>query len=292
MTHFQLGTCPALAALVLLSSACAPLLRPEGADAARRELLALQSEPALAALRPSALLDAEAAVRLSEIPTRNQPAGQHAVYVANRKIELARSDAERRIADAELKQLQAQRVSILEETQRRELEIARAQAAAASDAAFDRQQAMITAQEQAASALAVTEELRRQMNELQARVTDRGMVMTLGDLLFETGKADLQPGATERLDKLAGFMFSYVDRTLIVEGHTDSQGSDDNNLQLSARRAELVRAYLVSRGVAGQRITTVGRGSTAPVADNASTGGRQQNRRVDIIISNSLVTAP
>jgi len=113
----------------------------------------------------------------------------------------------------------------------------------------------------------------------------RGLVITLGDVLFAVGKSDLQPGATEQLDKLAAFMNRYVDRTLVIEGHTDSQGSDENNLLLSQRRAEAVKVYLIIQSVDSERITTIGRGKEAPIADNATAEGRQQNRRVEIVIS-------
>lgn len=271
----------------LLLCACAAPLKPDGADQARNGLLILKEDPVLAPQVPAALLDAELAVQAAELPTRDLAGGQHAVHVAYRKIDIARAEAERRVAEAELLQLNQQREAILQEAQSRELEIARGQAEAATAAALAQQQATRAALLDAANARAMNSDLRRQMDDLQAKATDRGMVMTLGDVLFAVGKSDLQPGAAERLDKLAAFMHAYVDRTLLIEGHTDSQGTDENNLLLSQRRAEAVKVYLIIQSVDSERMTTVGRGKQSPVADNATPEGRQQNRRVEIVISNA-----
>ncbi len=275
----------ALAAVLLCG--CAAPLKPDGADQARNGLLILKEDPVLAPQVPAALLDAELAVQAAEVPTRDLAGGQHAVHVAYRKIDIARADAERRVAEAELLQLNQQREAILQEAQSRELEIVRGQAEAATAAALTQQQATRAALLEAANARAMNSELRRQMDDLQAKATDRGMVMTLGDVLFAVGKSDLQPGAAERLDKLAAFMHAYVDRTLLIEGHTDSQGTDENNLLLSQRRAEAVKVYLIIQSVDSERMTTVGRGKQSPVADNSTPEGRQQNRRVEIVISNA-----
>lgn len=283
---------PMLLAAASALSGCATPLKPETAMVARNELLRLQTDPVLAPQVQPALREAELAVQAAEVPTRDVVGGQHAVHVALRKIDIARADAERRTAESALKVLRQQREAILREAQSRELEIARAQAEAATAAALVQQQAAIAAQQRAAQAQAQTTELRRQMEELQAVNTDRGMVMTLGDVLFATGKADLAPGAAERLDKLAQFMHRYTDRTLLVEGHTDAQGTDANNLLLSERRAESVKVYLIIQSVESSRITTVGRGKDAPVADNATPEGRQQNRRVEIVIRNGAGEAP
>ena len=127
------------------------------------------------------------------------------------------------------------------------------------------------------------EELKRQMAELQARETERGMVLTLGDVLFEVNEAELAPGATRNIDKIAAFLNKYPERTAIVEGHTDSMGDANYNLDLSRERAWSVRQALVARGVDGSRISTQGYGMTLPVASNSSSAGRAQNRRVEVI---------
>ena len=123
------------------------------------------------------------------------------------------------------------------------------------------------------------------MAELKAQQTERGMVLTLGDVLFDSGKAELHSGAMPTIDRLAEFMRENPDRKLQVEGYTDSIGSDDLNLGLSQRRADAVRAALVQRGVDGARIATRGFGKAKPVASNDTTAGRQLNRRIEIVIA-------
>jgi outer membrane protein OmpA-like peptidoglycan-associated protein len=136
-----------------------------------------------------------------------------------------------------------------------------------------------------------SERLQRQIDDLQAKETDRGLVLTLGDVLFESGKAQLKSGATGNLNKLVMFLNSYPTRTVFIEGYTDSVGSDDYNQGLSSRRAESVQAYLVGQGIDRARLSASGLGESAPVADNESATGRQMNRRVEIIISNPDLAA-
>lgn len=126
--------------------------------------------------------------------------------------------------------------------------------------------------------------LQQELAALQAEKTDRGMVMTLGDVLFETGKADLMPGAMNTINRLAQFMRQYTDKTLQIEGHTDSIGSASFNLRLSEDRANAVRSALLAEGVSNSRMETTGFGLGKPVATNATAEGRQRNRRVEIVI--------
>ncbi len=126
--------------------------------------------------------------------------------------------------------------------------------------------------------------LQQQLAALQAEKTDRGMVMTLGDVLFETGKADLMPGAMNMIVRLAQFMKQYPEKKLQIEGHTDSTGSASFNLRLSEDRANSVRNVLLAEGVSNHRIEAIGYGMSKPVATNATVEGRQLNRRVEIVI--------
>lgn len=282
------------ASAAVLLSACAMPVKPDGADAARADLTALQSDSKLAVLAPVAIQEAETAVRAAETPTEDAAAGQQAVYVAQGKVAIARAQAERRLAEDNVKSLGDQRNEIRLDARTREAEIAKAQAEAAATSAMQQQQAALAAQSdaerakaEAEKAKAEAEDLKRQMTELEAKATDRGMVMTLGDVLFATGKADLKPGAMERLSKLAGFMLKYPDRAVVIEGHTDSVGSAASNQTLSERRADAVKAYLISQSVPASSVTTIGKGKDVPVAENTTATGRQQNRRVEIIIANA-----
>ena len=198
---------------------------------------------------------------------------------ARQQAELARSDAEIARSDAEIARTQA-------ETAAQEREAAKQQADAAR---MDQQQAQLQAEAARAEAEAArqkADELQRQIAELDAKATERGLVVTLGDVLFETGKSELRGSAAANLGKLASFLNQYQDRSVIIEGHTDSVGSDSSNLALSQRRADSVRTVLVAQGVAASRIVATGKGEGSPVSDNDSSTGRQQNRRVEVIISN------
>lgn len=141
-----------------------------------------------------------------------------------------------------------------------------------------------SAQSDAAEARRAKQAMQGEIERLKAEKTDRGLVLTLGDVLFATDKAELKAGAESNLNNLVNFLSKYQDREVEVEGHTDNVGAEAYNQALSERRAESVKAYLVSRGIAAQRITTVGKGMHSPKVDNGSASGRQQNRRVEVII--------
>jgi outer membrane protein OmpA-like peptidoglycan-associated protein len=125
--------------------------------------------------------------------------------------------------------------------------------------------------------------LEQELSDLKAKKTDRGLVLTLGDVLFDTGKSTLKPGAYSTIDRLATVLKEDPSRKVMIEGHTDSTGSDELNQRLSESRAESVQAALLERGVSSDQISTVGKGKSAPVASNDTAAGRQQNRRVEMI---------
>ncbi len=126
--------------------------------------------------------------------------------------------------------------------------------------------------------------LQAEVDALKAKPTDRGLVLTLGDVLFETGSSTLSPGAGRNLDRLVQFLTEHPDRLVQIDGFTDSVGTDSFNLDLSQRRADSVRADLLSRGIGSARVTTQGYGKDFPVASNSESGGRQLNRRVEVVI--------
>jgi outer membrane protein OmpA-like peptidoglycan-associated protein len=126
----------------------------------------------------------------------------------------------------------------------------------------------------------------RGMNIRASHPPDRGLVLTLGDVLFTSGRADLKPGAAGNLNKLVAFLNKYPDRSVSIQGYTDSVGSEDYNQGLSERRADSVKSYLAGQGISTMRLSALGKGRSDPVADNGSAAGRQQNRRVEVIISN------
>jgi outer membrane protein OmpA-like peptidoglycan-associated protein len=185
---------------------------------------------------------------------------------------MARADASGARNEAEQLRLQAK------QAEKRE-DMAMSEAASARDDAR-------AARLEADKAAAMSSDLQAQIDELNARPTDRGLVVTLGDVLFETGMSGLRGGTIANLDRLADFLLRYDTRTAVIEGHTDSVGSESSNVDLSRRRAESVQTYLVGRGVGIARLNASGRGEGSPVGSNDSETGRQQNRRVEVIVSN------
>jgi len=117
----------------------------------------------------------------------------------------------------------------------------------------------------------------------------RGLVVNMGDVLFDTGKSDLRSGAREALAKLSGIVLNYPSLRLAIEGHTDSTGSAEFNQTLSEKRADAVRDYLVSQGLDAAKLSSQGMGMNDPVADNDTAEGRQKNRRVEIVVSGEVI---
>jgi len=132
--------------------------------------------------------------------------------------------------------------------------------------------------------------LEAELADLKAKQTERGLVLTLGDVLFDTAGSTLKSGAYATLDRLATALKGKPGRSVLIEGHTDNVGSDENNQALSMRRAESVQSALMQRGVASDQIKVMGRGESSPVASNDDVAGRQQNRRVDLIFAEATPT--
>jgi len=203
---------------------------------------------------------------------------------ARREAEMATSDAGRARREAELATSEAERARAA----------AAADAERAAIAIRQTEQAQSAAEEEtakAARAKAEAEELMKELSELKAQQTERGIVLTMGDVLFATGKADLSPNANKSAEKLADFLKKHPKRDVLIEGHTDSVGEDDYNLVLSRKRADSVKYKLMADGVEADRITTVGYGKKFPLASNDTKAGKAQNRRVEVIILNEGVKA-
>lgn len=280
-THAKTMTRTAvLVAGFFLLAACATApTAPEGASDARAKLTALQSDSRLATRAPVEMKQAEAAVQAAEVPRPDSEYARHLVLMADQKVEIARARAQSR-------QYEDQRKALSEESERARLDARTLEADRARIDAKSARADAASARDEVAASRAQSLDLERQIAELNARETDRGLVVTLGDLLFATGKSELTGGAGPNLNKLAAFLHEYEDRTVLIEGHTDSVGSEESNQFLSQRRAESVKSYLVGQGVQARRLSTSGLGEGSPVASNDTATGRQQNRRVEVIISN------
>lgn len=188
-----------------------------------------------------------------------------------REANVAQGNAERARAEAAAQQAQAQSAQAQAQSALADAQSAQAQAAAARN--------------EADAARAETERLKKEMTDLQMKQTERGMVLTLGDVLFDTGQAALKPGAQVTIGRLGEFLGNHADFKVLIEGHTDSIGSDEYNIALSQRRAQSVADALVGRGVDSARVRTRGLGKHYAVATNDNAAGRQQNRRVEVVFS-------
>jgi outer membrane protein OmpA-like peptidoglycan-associated protein len=283
-----------VAALLLAACAAAPV-KPDGAAEARDKLTQLQSDPNLASRAPMAMQEADTAVRAAEQPQADRELAAYRVYLADRKVEIARAQAETSLAEDQHAALHAQRESARLAARTHEADAARDQVAMARAERSEQRAAADEARSEAdaahldaASSQRETMELQRQIDVLQARRTDRGLVLTLGDVLFASGRADLKVEATSNLDKVVTFLNEYPDRTAAIEGYTDS--SEDYKPGLSERRADSVKSYLTGQGINSMRLSTSGGGESEPVASSDSAAGRQLNRRVEVVISNPPTT--
>ena len=267
----------AIAASLFAGCASVPK-QPAGSAQVRAKLTALQGDAILATRAPVATKDAELAVQQAEIAQPDLGLAAHRVYIADRKVDTARALAQTKFAEEERTALNQQSEKARLDSRTREADLAKSDAVSALAESA-------SARSDADAAVLAASELQRQLEILQARPTDRGLVLTLGDTLFATGKAELKSGAAANLDRLTAFMTEYPQRTAAIEGFTDSMGSDEYNQDLSERRADAVKGYLVRQGVETSRLSSTGRGENSPVADNESAAGRQQNRRVEVVIS-------
>jgi outer membrane protein OmpA-like peptidoglycan-associated protein len=256
----------------------------------RQEDEAETQQRAAAKQREDAALDRarseEAARKQAEIDRLTAEAARLSAERDRAAAEAARqaADAARLAADN-----QAQQARALADQAARDKAAAEAARAAAESARAAAEANAAKAEHEKAE---LRDQLRQQLNQiLETRESARGLIVNLSDVLFDTGSANLKPGTREKLAKVAGILLSHRGLKLQVEGHTDSVGSADYNQRLSENRANSVRAYLVDQGIAPNAIGTAGFGETMPVASNDTPAGRQQNRRVELIVSGESIGA-
>jgi outer membrane protein OmpA-like peptidoglycan-associated protein len=198
-------------------------------------------------------------------------------YLATQNARLAQAHAAAKADDARVAAGQAERDQIMLAARTREADDAKV-------AAANSKQVADSALNQRDQANIETARVQAELDALKATPTSRGMVLTLGDVLFDTGRAELKSGASRKLDQLAQFLVEHADRRVQIDGFTDSIGTDSYNEELSQRRANAVRESLIARGVESSRVGTEGYGKSYPVANNTDSGGRQLNRRVEVVI--------
>jgi outer membrane protein OmpA-like peptidoglycan-associated protein len=282
------------AALTSLIMGCSTT--PAALEQARQNFQQIERDPQISQHAPVASYEASRALRRTEEAWKedaDQEEVAHLAYLTNQRIAIARETAHQKIAEAEAQQLKQEREKFLLESRTREAERANQVAETrAREAQSAQQEAAARAREtqearrKAQAATERAENLEKQFAEFKAKQTERGFELTLSDVLFEFDKADLKPGATRSLTKLAEFLRENPERKITIEGYTDNVGSDAYNRELSQRRADSVRDFLIQNGTSADRITARGLGEEYPVASNDTQAGRQQNRRVQIIIVN------
>jgi OOP family OmpA-OmpF porin len=258
----------------LLGGGCTAGSPPVALEQARTAYAQAEQTPAVVTNAPVPLQEANQALQRAErVWTNDHDAEevQHLASLAIQRAEIAKAAAEKKVAETQIQQATEERDRILLNARTRETQRAQHEA--------------VQATQQAQAATNQVQQLQQELAALKAQQTDRGLVLTLGDVLFETGKAELRPGALRNLYPLVTFLQKYPERRVLIEGHTDSVGSEASNLDLSQRRADAVRDFLLQNGVRAAQITTQGYGKASPVASNDTAAGRQQNRRVELIIS-------
>ena len=259
--------------LALLVAGCASTPRPNAAlESARATVQAAEADPNV---HKYAALDMEAAKKQLEAADaaamRHDDAGiAQPAYLAAQTARLAQAHATAKADDARVAAGQAGRDKIQLDARTRDVDNAKM----ATNAALGQRD---QATEQAAR-------LQAEVDQLKATPTPRGLVLTLGDVLFDTGRAELNPGSARKLDQLTQFLNDHRERRVQIDGFTDSVGTDSYNQDLSQRRADAVKSSLIARGIDSSRIGSQGYGKGFPVATNVDSGGRQLNRRVEVVI--------
>ena len=271
--------------------------------ALRRELQEQQDNERRASLeRENAARERAEAAKLKA----DDEARQRALAEADRMAaERSKAEALAAAQQARLEKQEADAARQQADFARLQAEAARQQAEAAKQAALAQQQQLVAETDKARMAAAESDRLRAQAEQdqamlrqqllnqfsaiLQTRDTARGLIVNMSDVLFDTAQYSLRPGAREKLAKVAGIIMSHPGLKIEVEGHTDSVGGDDYNMRLSENRANSVENYLVQQGIMADNVTAKGFGKTMPVADNSTAAGRQMNRRVELVVSGTII---
>lgn len=267
------------AAALLVAAACTHQPNELVVDV-REDYEKLASEPTVNTYAPLRLDDArQAVVRLENAEAKGAREGElrHLAYLARQEMEIARTRASEGALQAKVAALAKDRDELLLEARATELSRERERSAGYREEAA-------LAHREAAQARESAERLARENADLKAEETSRGIVFTMEDVVFATGGATLQPGAKQMLGRVADYLNEFPDRLVRIEGHTDSAGSDAFNQDLSERRATTVANFLIAQGVDPARVRAEGFGEQQPIAPNTNLAGRQQNRRVEIVM--------
>jgi outer membrane protein OmpA-like peptidoglycan-associated protein len=294
---------PAVFASAILLAACSSTpTTTSQLDQARADFIAASNNPQVPNYAPLEFKQASDALNAANVAAAKKQSLEdidRLAYIAKQKIATAQEVARGKAAEANIADASRQRTEISLEARTAEAERAKRQAAEAQAAAALAQQQAANAQQQAAVAQDQTRAMAERAAKLEALLvdmhaqqTERGMVITIGDVLFATNEANLTPNGMSTLRKLADVMTQNPERTVLVEGFTDSTGSSSYNQDLSQRRANAVAAALGSMGVQRERIAMKAYGEAFPVAANDTASNRQLNRRVEVVLSNTNAPIP
>ncbi len=283
--------------LALALSACATMPQPNAAlENARAAVQTAEADPNVNKYAPLDLDRAKKELSAAEDAALNHRDAQVAqpAYLAAQNAHIAQAHAAAKADDARVAAGQSERDRIMLAARTREAENAKAAAADSQAVAAAALNQRDQANQDAAQAQQDAAQAQAELEALKATPTPRGLVLTLGDVMFDTGRSELKSGGMRKLDQLAQFLNEHPNRRVEIDGFTDSVGSDAYNEELSQRRADAVKAALVSRNIDPARISTEGFGKAYPVAGNNDSGGRQLNRRVEVVIggSNGSAIAP
>jgi outer membrane protein OmpA-like peptidoglycan-associated protein len=277
-------------------------------EEARTAVNTAAADPAVTTAAPSELQRARDALVAAQSAwaSRDETETRSRAHIATQRAKIASEVGARYTVEQRLQQTGAERERIRTEARTREAQAAenraaeaKREASVAQDQARTAQAQVQAAQDQAQTERQRAEDQRRQLEAereragrmqqdfeaLAAKSTERGVVVTLQDVLSDVGKAQLRSGGVRSLERVAGVLKNYPERRVLVEGYTDSQGSESYNLELAQRRASAVKQQLAAFGISDQRVETHSYGEAYPVAGNETEGGRQQNRRVELLFS-------
>jgi outer membrane protein OmpA-like peptidoglycan-associated protein len=287
----KISSTPILLAIAALVAACSSMPKTTSLlDQTRNDYLTAQSNPNVANYAPLEMKQAAEALEQANAAARDADSAakiDKLAYIAKQKIALTQEVAKQKSAEASVASAGKERDQIRLDQRTNEANQAKISADQSKLAAQVAQGETAEAQRKTQEAQARAAQLEAQMADLAAKKTERGMVITLGDVLFGTDMARLNPDGMRTAQKLADVLQQNPQRTVLVEGFTDSTGAASHNQELSERRATAVRSALQELGVARERVAIRGYGQAHPVASNNTAQNRQLNRRVEIVLSDA-----
>ena len=257
-------------------------------NSANQNFINAQNSPKVQQLAPVELAKAQTALIQAQAAWNNQ--GQeaeinHLAYLTKQSVAIAVETTKRKSAELEVANAADERNRVLLAIRSDEINKAQRDTQIAKGQTQNALAESAVANQRTREVENYAAQLQSRLAALNAKQTERGYVITMGDILFDNNQSELKPGASNNVEQLGTFMLQYPQRNVLVEGYTDNIGSTGYNQDLSTRRADSVRLALMRMGVGSNRIATQGYGETYPVGSNGSADGRQANRRVEIILS-------